>query len=254
MSENGHQHSEIIIIKRGNEEEAEHHGGAWKIAFADFMTAMMALFLVLWLINAANEETKRAVASYFNPIKLVDRNRSTKGVSEQKGGQTASEESGAATETQEVEKDKHLTTKSLKAPDSSSSKSDIEKSEDAFFADPFAALDKIEASILEKQGISNNLEAKNSETAPGKFTDPFNSGFWEGKAENRAAFAPPAELEAEAQMPGEKTELKPDDIKADSGTRRASGQSTGGCAEILRKGNPRGNQNRNWQVAQERCT
>lgn len=42
-----------------------HHGGAWKVAFADFVTAMMALFMVLWLLNA-NNETKEAVASYFN--------------------------------------------------------------------------------------------------------------------------------------------------------------------------------------------
>ena len=68
---------EIIIVKRGGHGDHGHHGGAWKIAFADFMTAMMALFLVLWLINAANEETKKSVASYFNPVKLVDRNRST---------------------------------------------------------------------------------------------------------------------------------------------------------------------------------
>jgi chemotaxis protein MotB len=41
-----------------------HHGGAWKVAYADFVTAMMALFMVLWLMNA-NEKTKQAVASYF---------------------------------------------------------------------------------------------------------------------------------------------------------------------------------------------
>jgi len=41
------------------------HGGAWKVAYADFVTAMMALFMVLWLMNA-NEETKEAVASYFS--------------------------------------------------------------------------------------------------------------------------------------------------------------------------------------------
>src|SRR5690606_2016033 len=44
------------------------------------MTAMMAFFLVMWLINAANEETRAAVASYFNPIKLIDRNSSRKGL------------------------------------------------------------------------------------------------------------------------------------------------------------------------------
>ena len=44
------------------------------------MTAMMCFFLVMWLINAANEQTKAAVASYFNPVKLVDRNTSRKGL------------------------------------------------------------------------------------------------------------------------------------------------------------------------------
>ena len=89
--------SEIVIVRRGgNGEDEGHHGGVWKIAFADFMTAMMALFLVLWLINAANEETKKSVASYFNPVKLVDRNRSSKGLEDAKGPQESSEEDKAA--------------------------------------------------------------------------------------------------------------------------------------------------------------
>src|SRR5690606_6001077 len=72
---------EIIIVRRGHDDDDEgHHGGVWKIAFADFMTAMMCFFLVMWLINAANEQTKAAVASYFNPIKLIDRNSSRKGL------------------------------------------------------------------------------------------------------------------------------------------------------------------------------
>lgn len=63
---------EIIIVRRRNDEGDHHHGGVWKIAFADFMTAMMAFFLVMWLINASNTETKASVASYFNPVKLTD--------------------------------------------------------------------------------------------------------------------------------------------------------------------------------------
>lgn len=43
-----------------------HHGGAWKVAFADFVTAMMAFFLVLWLVSTASKETRAAVADYFN--------------------------------------------------------------------------------------------------------------------------------------------------------------------------------------------
>ena len=63
---------EILIIKRSRNHEEAGHGGAWKIAFADFMTAMMALFLVLWLISATNEKTKASLARYFNPVKLVE--------------------------------------------------------------------------------------------------------------------------------------------------------------------------------------
>lgn len=61
-----------IVVRRGHAEEEGHHGGVWKIAYADFMTAMMAFFLVMWLVNAANTEMKSSVASYFNPIKLSD--------------------------------------------------------------------------------------------------------------------------------------------------------------------------------------
>jgi chemotaxis protein MotB len=71
---------EIIIVRRRHDEDEAHHGGVWKIAFADFMTAMMCFFLVMWLINAANEQTRAAVASYFNPIKLIDRNANRKGL------------------------------------------------------------------------------------------------------------------------------------------------------------------------------
>src|ERR671931_1975543 len=42
-----------------------HHGGAWKVAYADFVTAMMALFLVLWLVSQADVKLKQAIANYF---------------------------------------------------------------------------------------------------------------------------------------------------------------------------------------------
>src|SRR5208282_756057 len=73
------EHREIFIIKRHRSHDEEHHGGAWKIAFADFMTAMMALFLVLWLISSTSDKTKHTVAQYFNPVKLVDMTTLKKG-------------------------------------------------------------------------------------------------------------------------------------------------------------------------------
>ena len=53
-----------IIIVRKKKGHAGHHGGAWKVAYADFVTAMMALFIVLWLMNS-NAKVKEAVAGYF---------------------------------------------------------------------------------------------------------------------------------------------------------------------------------------------
>ncbi len=53
----------IIIIKKGGG-HGGHHGGAWKVAYADFVTAMMALFIVLWLLNSS-KEIQKAVGGYF---------------------------------------------------------------------------------------------------------------------------------------------------------------------------------------------
>src|SRR5512147_1854168 len=57
------QHQPIIIVKK-KVAHGGHHGGAWKVAYADFVTAMMALFIVLWLLSAS-EQTKKAVGGYF---------------------------------------------------------------------------------------------------------------------------------------------------------------------------------------------
>src|SRR5215467_12055669 len=56
----------VIIKKKGG--HGGHHGGAWKVAYADFVTAMMALFIVLWLMGSS-EKVKKAVAGYFNDPK-----------------------------------------------------------------------------------------------------------------------------------------------------------------------------------------
>src|SRR5215471_12766157 len=56
-----------IIIKRIKKSGGGHHGGAWKVAYADFVTAMMAFFLLLWLLNAVTEEQKKGIAQYFRP-------------------------------------------------------------------------------------------------------------------------------------------------------------------------------------------
>jgi chemotaxis protein MotB len=59
-----------IIIKRVKKVAAGHHGGAWKVAYADFVTAMMAFFLLMWLINTSSPEQKRGIADYFAPASV----------------------------------------------------------------------------------------------------------------------------------------------------------------------------------------
>ena len=58
----------IIIVKRYKKGGGGHHGGAWKVAYADFVTAMMAFFLVMWLVTAVSKEQRAAIFDYFkNP-------------------------------------------------------------------------------------------------------------------------------------------------------------------------------------------
>ncbi len=174
---------EILIIRRGgNDDHDDHHGGAWKIAFADFMTAMMCFFLVMWLINAANEQTKAAVASYFNPIKLTDRNASRKGLDDSGEGPVDLEDpANQMTEAKQagpskVEEQAQSTENAAKA----------EARTDAhLFSNPYAVL----AEIAEETGTMQNMSpkgdggAQDSGPATGasggeSFRDPFAPDFW----------------------------------------------------------------------------
>ncbi len=57
----------IVVKKKARGHGHGHHGGAWKVAYADFVTAMMAFFLLLWLLASTTEEQKAGIAYYFNP-------------------------------------------------------------------------------------------------------------------------------------------------------------------------------------------
>ncbi|MEL7198178.1 MAG: flagellar motor protein MotB [Pseudomonadota bacterium] len=65
-----------IIVKKITIEEAGHHGGAWKVAYADFVTAMMAFFLLLWLLGATEENQRKGIADYFTPTLVKTRQQS----------------------------------------------------------------------------------------------------------------------------------------------------------------------------------
>lgn len=61
-----------IVIKKITIAGGGAHGGAWKVAFADFMTAMMAFFLVMWLLATQSEQTKKAVSDYFSTPSVIE--------------------------------------------------------------------------------------------------------------------------------------------------------------------------------------
>lgn len=63
----------VIIKRKKIVQGGGHHGGAWKVAYADFVTAMMAFFLMMWLLGATTESQRRGLADYFNPSVPVHR-------------------------------------------------------------------------------------------------------------------------------------------------------------------------------------
>jgi chemotaxis protein MotB len=83
------QGSEPIIVKKINKGGHAAHGGAWKVAYADFVTAMMAFFLLLWLLNSASQEQLEGISNYFAPISISS---STSGSGEMFGGKVMGEE------------------------------------------------------------------------------------------------------------------------------------------------------------------
>ncbi|MEJ0025830.1 MAG: flagellar motor protein MotB [Rhizomicrobium sp.] len=81
----------IKRIKKGG--HGGHHGGAWKVAYADFVTAMMAFFLLMWLINTTTPEQKRGIADYFAPQSIAE---TISGAGSVLGGKVMSEDNSKA--------------------------------------------------------------------------------------------------------------------------------------------------------------
>lgn len=81
---------DLIIVRREEGGGHAHHGGAWKVAYADFVTAMMAFFLLMWLINATSEEQRRGIADFFNQTNVMSRSQSGSG--RPFGGQTPNDD------------------------------------------------------------------------------------------------------------------------------------------------------------------
>ncbi|TIQ38676.1 MAG: MotB family protein [Mesorhizobium sp.] len=214
--DHGEARHEIIIVKRNHDGHDEgHHGGVWKIAFADFMTAMMCFFLVMWLINAANEQTKAAVASYFNPVELIDRNSSRKGLEDlgdgpSKVGLTADNPQDGASKAGENGKG-GAGSSDRRQTKEASQKSDL--SDEHLFADPYAVLSEIATDTGVMQNVSAKGEggAQNAGPATGasggeSYRDPFAPDFWSQQVATPGAEASAErrKIEGDPAKPGEK--------------------------------------------------
>ncbi|UPK37337.1 MotB family protein [Bradyrhizobium sp. 186] len=167
---------ELVIIRRRSAfDDAPHHGGVWKIAYADFMTAMMAFFLVMWLINALNQDQKQVVASYFNPIRLAENAPAPKGLKDLNKKEPSSFEGQDG-------KRQPAGTSEERRGDSPTAEKPPFYEEKVLFRDPYATLAEIANSANQASGQrrAGALTSAEEDGLKGgdAYRDPFDPGYW----------------------------------------------------------------------------
>jgi chemotaxis protein MotB len=201
--------NEIIIVRRRRDPDGdEPKGSVWKIAYADFMTAMMAFFLVMWLINVTDEETREIVATYFNPIKFAEATTDRKGLRD-----PDSSSSG-------TDSDEHSSAVPLRgvAGEEADGRSESERprySEAALFQDPYAILAELAAELQSAKAPPNALidfspgeSGEPGLTGGDAFRDPFDPVYWQvapqaqvGRADGDGTGDPVGLIDAGAAFP-----------------------------------------------------
>ena len=101
MARGGEKKGGAVIIRKNEIVEGGHHGGAWKVAYADFVTAMMAFFLLMWLLNATTEDQRKGLADYFSPNNLLS--HASSGTGQPFGGHTAFDDGALVSDRGSVE-------------------------------------------------------------------------------------------------------------------------------------------------------
>ena len=153
----------IIIKKVKKIAGGGHHGGAWKVAYADFVTAMMAFFLLLWLLNVTTDEQKRGIADYFSPASLARQSSGSGGIL---GGATLSAEGAMRSQRSQVgltlelpSSDEESVTKGHEegALDEDQVENLLAKREEEQFAAAEEALRQAIESVPELQTLAENL-------------------------------------------------------------------------------------------------
>ncbi|MFY8030377.1 MAG: flagellar motor protein MotB [Devosia sp.] len=158
-----------IIIKKIKKGGHGHHGGAWKIAYADFVTAMMAFFLLMWLISMTTPEQKQGLADYFAPASISPSQSGAGGVM----GGTALDSTGAKMAGSSSDERKSVTTSAnnqtgseeaniggragTEAEASESSRTDLSSSEDQVFHSAAASIRQAWQAMPDITQIRDNL-------------------------------------------------------------------------------------------------
>ncbi len=169
------KHPAPIVKKKLHLEEGGHHGGVWKIAYADFMTAMMTFFLVMWLVNSSSKAKITQLASYFNPVKLNDRSPHVKGIVDPKQTE-AGDEKGPA---EKVDKEKEKASKASKASNDAGKpgeKPDTPQrhaEEDNILGNPFGALGQLASQAEGAMAAATAQGGQDRLPAGGSSHDPF---------------------------------------------------------------------------------
>ena len=171
-------HEVVIVRRRGGEGDEGHHGGAWKIAFADLMTAMMAFFLVMWLLNVSDKEKIQQIATYFNPLQLNSKQPTVKGIEKEQEQPKATEKSeGELDASQPNNLDTEIKRKGYSKPggDGAQEEGAEKTAEQELFNDPYGVLSRLaaEAQTEQQQGSA----PMSDRPLPGgdSFKDPFES-------------------------------------------------------------------------------
>jgi chemotaxis protein MotB len=251
-SDEARAHELVIIRRHGGGEEAPHKGGVWKIAYADFMTAMMAFFLVMWLINATDNKTLTQVATYFNPLKLTDKATSSKGPHDlDPGAKGQSGSPSTATQDKPAPQDEHGAAKQKRASGSKTdggAKKESETSkktqagtesrqhfaEEQLFADPYAVLSQLaaQAPAFQGSGDPNGKGAEPGQAGGTAYRDPFDPSYWRTPGQRAPQSRTQGERARDAQsaqargsVPGVDPEAALANARPDSSAARGAGDA-----------------------------
>jgi chemotaxis protein MotB len=181
--EDTNAHELVLIRRRAGGDDAPHKGGVWKIAYADFMTAMMAFFLVMWLINSTDQRVLTQVANYFNPMRLTDSTPHSRGLNTIESGDQGKQGKQSsvgdpkdklhANDAEQAKTDKRNTASTgepSKASKDAGGATTAKYSEQTLFSDPYGVLARIAA----EAPVEVSAAAKEGgASASGAYRDPF---------------------------------------------------------------------------------